>query len=87
MESVLKLLQRPGAGCETDNTAEEEREILREIREVSRLLACNECWFQLERDSDLIEACIFQREELRARYRHLLNRAKQSGVNCALTAK
>ena len=79
MESVLKLLQRTESAAET--TKVDQERLLSEIKDVSRLLAYNECWFQFERDSDLIDACIFQREELRARYRYLLSRAKESGVS------
>ncbi|WBY64875.1 MAG: DUF2508 domain-containing protein [Thermocaproicibacter melissae] len=78
MESVLKLLQR--TDCTTkDDTAEQEK-LLSEIKDVSRLLAYNDCWFQFECDSDLIDACIYQREELQARYRYLLSRMKQMNV-------
>ncbi len=81
MESVLKLLQRTeGAAAEPSVNQEK---LLSEIKDVSRLLAYNECWFQLECDSDLIDACIYQREELQARYRYLLSRAKQYGVSGA----
>lgn len=80
MESVLKLLQR--TECETEKSEIDKETVLSEIKDVSRLLAYNECWFQLECDSDLIDACIYQREELQARYRYLLHLARQYGVNC-----
>ena len=86
MESVMKLLQRNGsertAGKE-EKVSVNQRNILEEIREVSRQLAYNDCWFQLECDGNLIDACIYQREELRARYRYLLDLAKRNEVNCA----
>lgn len=82
MESVLKLLQRTTV-CEEETTELDRRKIVDSIREVSRQLAYNECWFQLESDENLIDACIYQREELKSRYRYLLNLAKQKGVNCA----
>ncbi len=78
MESVLKLLQRTDCVEEEPDVGQEK--LLSEIRDVSRLLAYNDCWFQFECDSDLIDACIFQREELQARYRFLLSQAKQIGV-------
>ena len=81
MESVLKLLQR--TECETKKSEIDKETVLSEIKDVSRLLAYNECWFQLECDSDLIDACIYQREELQARYRYLMGLAKQYGVSCA----
>lgn len=81
MESVLKLLQR--TGCEAEQTSGSGEKILEEIREVSRQMAYNDCWFQLECDGNLIDACIYQREALRARYRYLLDLAKRNDVNCA----
>ena len=81
MESVLKLIQR--ADCAAPKTDIDEQRLLSEIKDVSRLLAYNECWFQLECDENLIDACIYQREELRARYRYLLNLARQMGVSSA----
>ena len=80
MESVLKMIQR--TNCASEKTDADRSRILDEIREVSRLLAYNDCWFQYECDDNLIEACIFQREELSARYRYLLGKAKQLGVSC-----
>ncbi|HAH78770.1 MAG TPA: hypothetical protein DEB16_01295 [Ruminococcaceae bacterium] len=81
MESVLKLFLRND--CKVEKTETDKQKLLSEIRDVSRRLAYNECWFQQECDRDLIDACIYQREELRARYRYLLSLAKQEGVNCA----
>ncbi|XOQ44625.1 MAG: DUF2508 domain-containing protein [Clostridium sp.] len=82
MESVLKLLQRT-TNCEEAQNDINRQQIIDAIRDVSRQLAYNECWFQLESDENLIDACIYQREELRSRYRYLLKLAKQEGVNCA----
>ena len=56
--------------------------LLQEIREVNRQIHCNNAWFQLESNGDLIESCIYQDQALRARYRYLLGIAKQQGV-CA----
>lgn len=82
MESVLKLFQR--TDCAAKSAFVNNQKLINEIKEVSRLLAYNECWFQYESDSDLIDACIFQRAELNSRYRYLLNAAKRNGVNCSL---
>jgi hypothetical protein len=81
MESVLKLLQR--TDCAAEKPDVDQKKLLSEIKDVSRLLAYNECWFQFECNSDLIDACIYQREELKARYRYLLCQAKQYGVSSA----
>ena len=71
MESVLKMIQR--TNCASGKADADRSKIL---------LAYNDCWFQYECDDNLIEACIFQREELSARYRYLLGKAKQLGVSC-----
>lgn len=83
METVLKLIQRVD-GRETDKKQEqEERQLVEQIREVSRLMACNDLWFELECDENLIESCIYQREALQARYRYLLGAARRKGISCA----
>lgn len=79
MESVLKLFQRVSTAVVKEDKSHDN--LLEEIREVSRQIAYNECWFQNECDSDLIDACVFQREALRARYRYLLNLARNRGIN------
>jgi hypothetical protein len=61
MESVLKLLQRT-TNCEEAQNDINRQQIIDAIRDVSRQLAYNECWFQLESDENLIDACIYQRE-------------------------
>ena len=45
-------------------------------------MACNDLWFELECDENLIEACIYQREALQARYRYLLGTARRKGISC-----
>ncbi len=47
------------------------------IREVCRRLGCVDDWFRLEDDTDLIEACIYERLALQARYRYLLRLARE----------
>lgn len=79
MESVLKMIQH--VNCASGRESADRSRILDEIREVSRLLAYNDCWFQYECDGNLIDACIYQRGELTARYRYLLKKAKQLGVS------
>ena len=78
METVLKLIQRVDSR-ETDKKQEQEK---RQLREVARLMACNDLWFELECDENLIEACIYQREALQARYRYLLGTARRKGISC-----
>ncbi len=46
METVLKLIQRVDSR-ETDKKQEQEkRQLLEELREVARLMACNDLWFR-----------------------------------------
>ena len=49
-----------------------------DLKLVSNQMAYNDMWFEMEDDSDLMEACIYQRESLQARYRYLLRKAKES---------
>lgn len=81
MESVLKLVlpaQKTMVKEEQNHTG-----LLEEMKEVSRLLACNDLWFDLECDENLIDACIYQRIALQSRYRYLLQQAKKQGVTAS----
>ncbi len=49
-----------------------------DLKFISSQIAYNDMWFEMEDDSDLMEACIYQRESLQARYRYLLRKAKES---------
>lgn len=51
-----------------------------EIKLISAQIACLDTWFQIEEDSDLVEACIYQRESLNARYRYFLKKAKEAEI-------
>jgi len=55
--------------------------LIEEIREVEERLAFTEKWFSLESDQDLIDACIYERESLYARYRYLIGLARKNGVS------
>ena len=57
-----------------------ENDLLTSIRDICRRLELADARFEMESDDDLIEACIYEREALRARYRYLLRRAKEQGV-------
>lgn len=50
------------------------------IREVCTRLEMVNSRFEMENDSDLIEACIYEMESLRARYRYLIRTAKNQGI-------
>ncbi|QEY34303.1 DUF2508 family protein [Caproiciproducens galactitolivorans] len=85
MESVLKLVQH--VDCTAVQENQDKDRIMDEIKEVCRLMACNESWFALESDENLIEACIYQRESLKSRYRYLLKQARLKGINAPLICK
>ncbi len=55
-------------------------ELMVAIREVCSQLDSVQARFEMESDSDLIDACIYEMEALRARYRYLLRLAKCEGV-------
>ena len=85
MESVLKRAILRGE-------QQQECDVLQAIREVCRQLDSVQARFEMdqvnpmESDSDLIDACIYEMEALRARYRFLLRQAKQEGLTaCANT--
>ena len=85
MENVLKRIgQTAGRVMErrqdSDSVERLSRQILEELDEVMRRNACNERWFQLESDEDLVEACVYESRELAARYRYLLRQAKLLGL-------
>ena len=56
-------------------------EIIESIREVCRQIDYVNTRFSMESDSDLIEACIYELEALRSRYRYLLKIAKLQGIS------
>ena len=56
------------------------QDLINEIKDVCRQISCTEQWFQAENDSDLIEACIHQREVLYAKYRYLMRKAKNDNI-------
>lgn len=57
-------------------------ELLEDIREVQRQLALSDARFDMQCDRDLIDACIYEQEALRARYRYLLGQVRARGL-CA----
>ena len=58
--AIKRVLLKPED--QTDNTREAIREVCRQLENV-------QARFEMENDSDLIEACIYEMESLRARYR------------------
>lgn len=78
MELTVRLSQRAHRAEEEELT--QKQTLLNEIREVSRLIACNDEWFEQECNEDLIEACVYQGQSLQARYRYLLQQARREGL-------
>ena len=75
MENVLKrVLLRPQTATQPTQAA---------IREVTQRMEAMETQYAMLSDNDLIEACIFEMEALRAQYRFLLRRAKEENVSGA----
>lgn len=87
MELAMRLTTgvRQAAARKASVREEEENRarLLEELREVRRLLACNEAWFQLETDLAMVEACVFERRSLLARNRALLEEAKRRRLTAA----
>ena len=58
-------------------------QLLEDIRDICIQLENANTRFKMERDSDLIEATIYEMESLRARYRYLLRMARAQGLTAA----
>lgn len=64
----------------------QEHPLLQSIRDVCQRMEALESCFAMQEDSDLIEACIYEQEALRAQYRFLLRQAKEAGVTGEFSA-
>jgi len=71
----LRILVDPGRQAPALTKHEE---LILELREVQRQLDNVQSCFAMESDDDLLDAAIYQREALEARYRYLLRMAKES---------
>lgn len=94
MENILKATSKEtspqnAAGRKTKTkelrqAAMEEKKagklLVEELRDILEQISFNERWFQLECDENLIDACIYEGESLRARYRYLLMKARSMGI-------
>ena len=65
------------------NPINEQHKLIQDIREVRRQLEGTHAFFALESDEDLLDAAIYQREALQARYRYLLRLARETGAAAA----
>lgn len=84
MEGVLKTaLRMPTMLRERDRKRADvvqRQALVAEIREVCDLLHYAQHRFDQISDPDLVDACIYEMEALRARYRFLLGQAKKMGL-------
>lgn len=81
MNNVLKMAVNAFIRRNSEGIVDEEKqELVEEIRQVSRSLNHAYRRFEFESDNDLIEASIFEIEALKARYRHLLQRARDMNI-------
>jgi len=55
-------------------------QLIEDLRDVRRQLDALQSYYAMETDEDLLDAAIYQREALQARYRYLLRKAKASGA-------
>ena len=62
---------------------DERGRLIEDIREVRQQLEGIHAFFALESDEDLLDAAIYQREALQARYRYLLRLARETGAAAA----
>ncbi len=53
-----------------------QEDLIKEIRNVCEEMDKTNLWFQMEKNSDLIDACIHKREMLLARYKYLMSKIK-----------
>ena len=60
------------------NPVDERSRLIQDIREVRRQLEGIHAFFAMESDEDLLDAAIYQREALQARYRYLLRLAREN---------
>lgn len=63
-----------------DNNISKKAVIVSEIQMICDEMNLTDMWFQLESDPDLIDACIYKREMLNAKYRYLINKIKPRKV-------
>ena len=73
MAALIDLLNRKKAD-------EENISLINEIQDISRALERAYERFELQSDSDLVEATIFEIEALKARYRYMLALAKEQNL-------
>ncbi len=75
MAAIMDLLSK------RKNEERESESLLNEIYRISDALELAYERFELQNESDLVEATIFEIEALKARYRYVLGLAKQQNIS------
>ena len=78
MASISNWLRRLRG--KTDPEPERGEQLIGDLRQVRRQMEANNAFFAMESDGDLLDAAIYQREALQARYRYLLRLARENHV-------
>ncbi len=81
MINLLKKIELHKKPRTEKNYEIERTRIMEELKEISIEMEKTNLWFQMENNSDLIDACIHQREVLNARYRYLINKIKLDKIS------
>lgn len=80
MELALKSLEQIlGRTAAAEPEMVRTKEIMEELKELRMLLKANDTLFNMAVDSDLVDACIFERNALTARMNYLVRLAKSNG--------
>ena len=85
MADIIKIIPTI-KGSEVSLEDFNECTIINEIKNICRQMEINDIWFQNESDNDLIDACIYQREVLNARYKYLINKLREKNPNSCMVS-
>ncbi len=72
---MINLIKKMDMRKEKQTTSPQD-DLIKEIRNVCEEMDKTNMWFQMEKNSDLIDACIHKREMLLARYKYLMSKIK-----------
>lgn len=81
MMNILKKMEIHKKNKTSKSDFKKRNDLIEEIKSICNEMDKTNLWFQMESDSDLIEACIHQREVLNARYRYLMNKIKLDKIS------
>ena len=85
MNSIKKMF---GIEDRQENTLSvNDQGLIDELKHVRDRMTHADVWFQMEEDSDLIEACIYRQRELKARYRYLIRQVKNNKITMSPVSK